>query len=68
MRQVIVATHSADMLDDKEITPDQILAVEMQNSETIIAPVENLTKRILQKHLTTAGGVVAAGQIETRSK
>ena len=64
MRQVIVATHSADMLDDKEITPDQILAVEMQNSETIIAPVENLTKRILQKHLTTAGELLRQDKLK----
>ena len=55
MRQVIVTTHSADMLDDKDVAPDQILPVEMRGGNTLIAPMRDIEKGMLRDHLTTAG-------------
>lgn len=64
MRQVIVATHSADMLDDKEVTPDRILPVEMRGLASVIAPIEGLTKEELEGHLTTAGELLRQDQLK----
>ena len=55
MRQVLVTTHSTDMLDDEDIPPETILPVVMENEETIIGSMEQVSKDILKKHLTTVG-------------
>ena len=64
MRQVIVATHSAEMLDDKNITTEQILPVEMRGPETVIAPLENITKDMLREHLTTVGRLLRQDHLQ----
>ena len=64
MRQVIVATHSAEMLDDKDITTEQILPVELKGSETIIAPMGSITKDMLRKHMTTAGELLRQDKLK----
>ena len=64
MRQVIVTTHSAEMLDDKDIITEQILPVEMRGSKTIIAPMENITKDMLRKHMTTAGELLRQDKLK----
>ena len=64
MRQVIVATHSAEMLDDKEIEIEQILPVEMRDAKTIIAPLENVTKDMLREHLTTVGRLLRQDHLQ----
>ena len=55
MRQVIVTTHSAELLGDKEIKTEQILPVELRESETLIAPLDKISQGILRDHLATAG-------------
>ena len=64
MRQVIVATHSAEMLDDKEIEIEQILPVEMRDGKTLIAPLENVTKDMLREHLTTVGRLLRQDHLQ----
>lgn len=64
IRQVIITTHSADMLDNKEITPDQILPIEMKGAASVIAPMENLTKEMLEEHLTTAGDLLRQDKLK----
>ena len=67
MRQVIVATHSAEILDDKEIEIEQILPVEMRDSGTVIAPLENITKDMLREHLTTVGRLLRQDHLQPES-
>ena len=64
MRQVIIATHSAEMLDDKEIEIEQILPVEMRDGKTVIAPLENVTKDMLREHLTTVGRLLRQDHLQ----
>ena len=64
MRQVIVATHSAEMLDDREIEIEQILPVEMRDAKTVIAPLENITKDMLREHLTTVGRLLRQDHLQ----
>ena len=67
MRQVIIATHSAEMLDDREIEIEQILPVEMKDAKTVIAPLENITKDMLREHLTTVGELLRQDHLQPES-
>jgi predicted ATPase len=62
--QIVLTTHSPDILDDPKIEPDSILSVTSQNGETQIAPVDNATRRSISERLYTAGELLRMGQIE----
>ncbi len=67
-RQVIVTTHSAEMLDAEEVTHDKILAVELRDAATCIGALESVSKQLLQKHLTTAGELLRQGRLKPTSQ
>jgi predicted ATPase len=62
--QVVLTTHSPDILDDPSIEPDSILSVTSKTGETQIAPVDNATRRSISERLYTAGELLRMGQIE----
>ena len=62
IRQVIVATHSPDLLDDK-IPTSQILPVELKDAETIVAPMDDISVEMLRDHLSTAGELLRQEQL-----
>lgn len=53
--QVIATTHSADLLDKKEIDTDAILAVELLDGTTQIGGVDQTGRDSLKQRLYTAG-------------
>jgi len=53
--QVIATTHSADLLDKKDIDTDAILAVELREGTTQIGGVDQTGRESLKKRLYTAG-------------
>jgi predicted ATPase len=53
--QVIATTHSADLLDKKDIDTDTILAVELREGSTQIGPVDQTGRESLRERLYTAG-------------
>lgn len=53
--QVIVTSHSPDLLDDKEVKDDWILGVESVNGETIIGPIGDADRKAIRDRLFTAG-------------
>ena len=53
--QVLVTTHSPDLLDRKDVPPDAILTVDMAAGKTEIAPISESSKQILRKRLATPG-------------
>jgi predicted ATPase len=61
--QVIASTHSADLLDRKDLPDDALLAVALQDGETIIGPIDEGGKSILQRHLYTAGELLRSNQL-----
>jgi predicted ATPase len=63
---IIAATHSADLLDRKDLPPKSILAVAMREGETIIGPIEEAEMEILQKRLYTAGELLRSNQLNPR--
>ncbi len=62
--QVIVTSHSPDLLDDSGIDSSSILAVVAEGGETKIAKIDNSSREALNTHLTTAGELLRLNQIQ----
>ena len=61
--QVLVTSHSADLLDDKQISDDSILAVVARRGETRIGPVDEATRTILRDKHCTAGELLRMNRL-----
>lgn len=61
--QVAVTSHSPDLLDDKAIGPECILAVASVNGATKIGPLDDVGKSALRDRLYTAGELLSQGQL-----
>jgi hypothetical protein len=60
---VIASTHSADMLDRKDLPENSLLAVAVRDGETVIGPIDDSGKAILRKQLYTAGELMRNNQL-----
>lgn len=63
-RQVLITSHSPDLLDDKHLDVDSILAVEAQDGNTLIAPVDKIGRSIMGDNLCTAGELLRLDQFQ----
>lgn len=63
-RQVLITSHSPDLLDDKHLDVDSILAVEAHDGNTIVAPVDDVGKSVLRDQLCTAGEFLRLDQFQ----
>ena len=63
-RQVIVTSHSADLLDNKDIAAEEIKAVVAEQGKTRIGPVDDASRETLRDHLFTAGELLRMNQLE----
>lgn len=61
--QVLVTSHSPDLLDDKSMSEESIVAVEMRNGETLIAPVDAAGRSAIRDKLYTAGELLRMNQL-----
>lgn len=61
--QVIVTSHSPDLLDDQSVTEDQIYAVTNQDGTTAIARLDDASRSALRDRLYTAGELLRANQL-----
>lgn len=55
--QVLVSTHSPDLLDAEEVTPERVRVVQFTDGETEIGPVGKAGVSIVRDHLNTLGGL-----------
>ena len=62
--QVMVTSHSPDLLDNKDVDVDSILAVETQNGTTAIAGVDDVGRTLLGKRLCTTGDLLRNDQLQ----
>jgi predicted ATPase len=51
--QVLLTTHSADLLDDRDLRPSQVLVVRNHNGQTQITPVDVASREIIAKDLSS---------------
>jgi hypothetical protein len=63
--QVIVTSHSPDLLDDKQISADAIISVTSRDGETILGPVDEASRSVIRDHLFTVGELLRLNQIAT---
>ena len=61
--QIIVTSHSPDLLDDPDIDAGSLLAVVSEGGETRIAPVDQASRRMLHEHLFSAGELLRQDQL-----
>lgn len=62
--QILLTTHSADLLDNPTIRPENLLIVQMVEGQTRIGPVDEATIEIIRKKLNTLGGLERENQLE----
>jgi predicted ATPase len=62
--QIIVTTHSPDLLDRVDFSTDKVLAVQMRDGETIIGPIDDVSRSAIDDHLYSAGELLRMDQIE----
>lgn len=62
--QVIVTSHSPDLLDDPNLTNEQLLAVIAEEGRTLIAPLDEASRSALRDHLYTAGELLRLNQLQ----
>jgi len=66
--QVLATSHSADLLDDKDVSDAEILAVRSEQNETEIGPVDQASREALRKRLYTVGELLRMDQLQPDSK
>ena len=62
--QVIITTHSPDLLEDKHLDVDSILAVEAHDGNTVIAPVDDASRSVVHDKLFTIGELLSRDQLQ----
>lgn len=61
--QVVVTSHSPDLLDDKSISDRSLLAVSNKKGQTIIGPVAAAERSAIRDNLFTAGELLRLNQL-----
>jgi predicted ATPase len=62
-RQVLIKSHSPELLDDSGLSPDSLLAVVSDAGETRIARVDAASREMLSQRLFTAGELLRLNQL-----
>ncbi len=62
--QVVVTSHSADLLDDPMIKADQVIAVLSEGGQTHIGPMDEVGRSVLRDRLYTAGELLRMNQVD----
>lgn len=61
--QVIVTSHSPDLLDDRTISPDRFLAVVSEGGETKIGPLDEASRSVMRDQLFSPGELLRLNQL-----
>ena len=62
--QVLITSHSPDLLDNPDIGSDSILAVVSEKGQTIVGPVDDASRTTLKEGLFTSGELLRMQQIQ----
>jgi predicted ATPase len=62
--QVLVTSHSPDLLDDRRVPTEAILAVSAEGGVSNIAPVDEASRSVLREELYTAGELLRLNQLQ----
>ena len=62
--QAIITSHSPDLLDNKDLAVESILAVESRDGNTAIGPVDEVGRSVVRKRLFTIGELLSIDQLQ----
>ena len=62
--QILLTTHSPDLLDAAEVKPANVRVVQMIDGQTVIGPVDEAGVEIVTRNLSTLGGLERENQLE----
>jgi predicted ATPase len=65
--QVLVTSHSPELLDAAELTPESLLIVEAKDGETTIAPADDTSRSAMRDRLYTPGELLKLDQLKPQS-
>ncbi len=63
--QILVTSHSPDLLDDKEITGTSLISVVSREGDSVIGPIDEASRSSIEDRLFTAGELLRLGQLGT---
>ncbi len=63
MKQVLLTSHSPDILDYKDLTDKRIRVVTMDHGRTLIAPVSEAGREAIRERLYTPGELLRSGEL-----
>jgi predicted ATPase len=55
--QILLATHSTELLDNPTVRPESVRVAKMINGQTVIAPIDQASLEIARRQLNTIGGL-----------
>ena len=61
--QIIVTSHSPDLLDDRDLSADSLLSVVSEGGETRIARIDDAARTAIRDHLFSAGELMRLNQL-----
>lgn len=64
LRQVLVTTHSPDLLDFPELDDDSLRVVTNPRNVTTISPLAETSRAAVHEHLYTSGELMRSGELE----
>jgi len=62
--QVLVTTHSPDLLDQMDASSEAVLVAKSDRGNTKIAPIDKASHEAIQRHLSTPGELLRLEQLE----
>jgi len=62
--QVVVTSHSADILDDLDHDRDGLLVTDMRDGNTTVAGMDRVGREAIRRHLYTAGELLRMNQLQ----
>jgi len=64
LTQILVTSHSSDLLDYEDLETDSLLAVTATEGVTKIAPIDKASRKVIREHLFTPGELLRRDQLE----
>jgi hypothetical protein len=62
--QILITTHSPDILNNKSVKDSEILVVDSHKGKTTIAPMDGKSRDMVRKHLYTPGELLRSGELK----
>ena len=66
--QVLVTTHSPDLLDIPDLDPDSLLIVDMVEGKSVIGPADDVSRSIMRDRLSTAGELLRQNHLRPQGQ